>query len=62
MDGKFESDTELYDLHLKAVEWHQNKAKGLRQDPNFLPLIEEMRNSMTVIEKKRMAKLDFGAT
>ncbi len=48
---KFESDTELYDLHLKAVEWHRNKAKELRQDTEFLPLIEEIRNTMTVTEK-----------
>ena len=48
---KFENDAELYDLHLEAVEWHRGKAKELRQDPDFLPLIEDMRHSMVVAEK-----------
>lgn len=47
---KFENDTELYNLHLNAVQWHRNKAKELRQDPDFLQLIEDIRYTMSVSE------------
>lgn len=49
---KFEDDAELYGLHLDAVAWHSNKAKELRQDPDFLPLINDIRQAMDVVEKK----------
>ncbi len=47
---KFEDDVVLYDLHLKAVDWHRNKAKELLQDSDFLPLIKDIRNSMNIVE------------
>jgi glycosyl transferase family 2 len=47
----FEDDAELYDLHQKSVEWHRNKAKELRQDPDFLPLVRDIRQSMGFVEK-----------
>ncbi|MBE9475793.1 MAG: glycosyltransferase family 2 protein [Proteobacteria bacterium] len=48
---KFESDPVLYDLHLKAVDWHRNKAKELRQDPDFAPLIKDIHHAMSTVEK-----------
>jgi len=48
---KFETDTELYNLHLQAVEWHRNKAKELRQHPDFLPLVKDILIAMSTVEK-----------
>ncbi len=53
---KFENDADLYRLHLDTVEWHCNRAKELRQDPDFLPLIKDIRDAMNIVEENGWPK------